>query len=89
MEENNISTRFLSTRTNDKCVSTIRRRSSCASYPTWFYETIVWSLKEDGSPNNILEQDGTHGDGRDCAFSMHNEYVKKIVYNLPLNTEEY
>lgn len=66
------------------CVSTVERASSAAGYPGRYNETIVWSLKPDGSLDSILEQDEA-GKG---SLSTHDYWVKKITKDGIKKAEE-
>lgn len=78
-----MSNNLMSTRIKGKyCVSTIYRQcSAVGAYGSWYYETMVFNLKDDGSLGAIADQaeDSTEG----MAVRTHNNFVSEYCAELP------
>jgi hypothetical protein len=78
-----MSGRLMETRIKDKfCVSTIYRQcSAIGSYGSWYYETMVFHLKDDGSLGAIADQGESHSEAG--AVRTHNAFVSTFCSDLP------
>lgn len=64
------------------CVSTIYRQcSALGSYGSWYYETMVFRLSDDGKLGAIVDQGESPGEAH--AVRTHNAFVTNYCSELP------